>query len=105
MFIFEKETENEQGRGRETDTESEAGSRLLADRTEPDAGLELTNGEIMTWAKVRHLINWATQGLLIPETFKIFYSTVTSLHIIHSFPWDLLTSNAFFFSETATAFK
>ena len=44
------ETEHEWGRERETETESEAGSRiqLLAVSTEPNAGLELTNGEIMT---------------------------------------------------------
>ena len=36
------------GADREGDTESEAGSRLLAVSTEPDAGLELTNREIMT---------------------------------------------------------
>ena len=33
---------------REGDTESEAGSRLRAVSTEPHAGLELTNCEIMT---------------------------------------------------------
>ena len=33
---------------REGDTESEAGSRLLAVSTKPDAGLELTNLEIMS---------------------------------------------------------
>ena len=33
---------------REGDTESEAGSRLRAVSTEPDAGLELTDREIMT---------------------------------------------------------
>ena len=33
---------------REGDTESEAGSRLGAVSTEPDAGLELSNCEIMT---------------------------------------------------------
>ena len=33
---------------REGNTESEAGSRLQAVSTEPDAGLELTNYEIMT---------------------------------------------------------
>ena len=36
------------GAEREGDTESEAGSRLRAVRAEPDAGLELTNSEIMT---------------------------------------------------------
>ena len=33
---------------REGDTECESGSRLQAVSTEPDAGLELTNREIMT---------------------------------------------------------
>ena len=33
---------------KEGDTESEAGSRLRAVSTEPDARLELTNGEIVT---------------------------------------------------------
>ena len=33
---------------REGDTESEAGSRLQAVSTEPDAGLKPTNHEIMT---------------------------------------------------------
>ena len=43
------------GTEREEDTESEAGSRLRAVSTEPDEGLELTDCEIMTRAKVRHL--------------------------------------------------
>ena len=36
------------GAEREGDTESEAGPRLRAVSTEPDAGLELMNQEIMT---------------------------------------------------------
>ena len=36
------------GPEREGDTESEAGSRLCTVSTEPDAGLELTEHEIMT---------------------------------------------------------
>ena len=36
------------GAEREGDTESEAGSGLRAVSTEPDAGLELANREIMT---------------------------------------------------------
>ena len=53
-FIFERERERESAsehkwrRGRETETEPEAGSRLRAASTEPDAGLEPTNCEIMT---------------------------------------------------------
>ena len=44
MFIFER------GRGaeREGDAESEAGSRLSAVSTEPDAEVELTNRELIT---------------------------------------------------------
>ena len=38
----------EREREREGDTESEAGSKLRAVSTEPDAGLELTSCEIMT---------------------------------------------------------
>ena len=45
------------GADKEGDTESEAGSRLRAVSTEPDAGLELTNREIMTRAEVGHLTN------------------------------------------------
>ena len=52
-FIFEGE--------REGDTESEAGSRLWAVSTEPNAGLKPTNCEIMTWAKVRRSTDWTTQ--------------------------------------------
>ena len=59
--------ENTSGGGAESeeDTESKAGSRLRAVSTEPKAGLELTNCEIMTWAKVGPLTDWATQASLI----------------------------------------
>ena len=50
------------GSEREGDTESEAGSRLWAINTEPDAGLELTDHEIMTWAEVGRSTDWATQA-------------------------------------------
>ena len=59
IFIYfwdrERQSMNRGGSEREGDTESEAGSRLRAVSTEPDAGLELTNHAIMTWAKVGHL--------------------------------------------------
>ena len=55
MFIIEtqrereRERESEQGRARERGTHRiKAGSRLRAISTEPDAGLELTDHEIMT---------------------------------------------------------
>ena len=58
----ETETEGEWGRGRETgDTESQAGSSLWAVSTAPDVGLKLMNCEIMTWAEVSRLTDWATQ--------------------------------------------
>ena len=49
----QRETEHERGRGRERegDTEWETGSRLRAISPEPDAGLELTDREIVTWLK------------------------------------------------------
>ena len=46
---------NGRGAEREGDTESKAGSRLRAVSTEPDAGLEPTDREIVTWAEVRPL--------------------------------------------------
>ena len=51
----------------EGDTESEVGSRLWAVSPEPDTGLKLTNREIMTWAKVGHSTDWATQA---PQDFS-----------------------------------
>ena len=50
LFLRGIERQSMSGRGaeREGDTESEAGSRLRAVSTEPDAGLQLMNCEIMT---------------------------------------------------------
>ena len=50
MFSFEGERQSASGgrAEREGDAESGAGSRLRAISTEPDAGLELTDREIMT---------------------------------------------------------
>ena len=48
--------------GTEGDTESKAGSRLWDINTEPDVGLEPMNREIMIWAEVGCLANWATQA-------------------------------------------
>ena len=53
------------GAERGGDTEPEAGSRLWAVSTEPDMGLELTDCEIMTWAEVGRLTDWATQAPLM----------------------------------------
>ena len=62
---------NRGGAEREGDTESEAGSRLRAISTEPDAALKLKDCEIMTWAEVGRLTNQATQAPL-----KIYFSNI-----------------------------
>ena len=64
LFLREKERQSASRREERTegDTESEAGSRIWAVSTEPDAGLELTDREIMTWAEVWRLTDWATQA-------------------------------------------
>ena len=64
LFIFERKTdrhrawagERQRERGRHR---TQSGLRLCAVSTELNAGLELTNGEIMTWAEVGCLIDWA----------------------------------------------
>ena len=75
------------GAEREGDTESEAGSRLWAVSTEPDMGFESMNLEIMTWAEVGWLTNWATQVCL-----KIFirHSKYEVWLNIHEFDWNII---------------
>ena len=71
LFLRQRQSVNRGGAEREGDTESETGSRLWAVSTEPDAGLEPTNCEIVTRAEVGSLTDWATQApqcLLILET-------------------------------------
>ena len=50
IYFWDRERQGMNGGGaeREGDTELEAGSRLRAVGTEPDTGLEFSNGEIMT---------------------------------------------------------
>ena len=60
--IFERQQSmSGEGAEREGDTESEALSRLWDVSWESDAGLELKSCDIMTWAEVGRLANWATQ--------------------------------------------
>ena len=74
MFINfwqgERQSVSREGAEREGDTESEAGSRLRAVSTEPDAGLEPTNHEIMTWAEVGCSTDWATQAPQYINSYK-----------------------------------
>ena len=71
MFIYFLrgiETECERGRGRRKgrqNSQQPPGSEQAVS-TEPDAGRELTNCEIMTLAKVGRSTNWATQA---PQDF------------------------------------
>ena len=64
IYFWDRERQSMNGGGseREGETESETGSRLWAVSTEPDAGLELTTREIMTWAEVGPLTDRATQA-------------------------------------------
>ena len=48
LFLRQRQSVSRGGAEREGDTESEAGSRLRAVSTEPDAGLGLTGGKIIT---------------------------------------------------------
>ena len=65
------------GAEREGDTESEAGSRLWAISPEPDAGLELTDREMLTRAEIGRPTDWATQAPLSTYTFNCI-------------PWNLM---------------
>ena len=81
MFIYfwERQRQNvsELGAEKEGDTESEAGSRLWAVSTQPDAGLQLTSREIVTWAEVACSTNWATQAPHFVTTILIVLLLIT----------------------------
>ena len=82
MFIYfwcrERQSMSGGGSEREGDTESEAGSRLQAVSTEPDAGLELTNREIMTWAEVGRSTDWATRA---PQRMFVLKSILSNVRM------------------------
>ena len=67
MFIYfwerDTHTQSISRGGAEREGESDAGSMLWDVSTEPNAGLELINQEeVMTWAEVECLPDWATQA-------------------------------------------
>ena len=78
VFIYferERERKHKQGRGRERGGQK-IWSRLWAYSSEPKAGLELTNYEIMTWPK--SMLNWLSH-LGTPNLFKFIYLRETEL--------------------------
>ena len=62
-LFFERQSMSRGGAEREGDTESEAGSRPRAVSTEPDAGLELTNREIINPSRSRTLNGLSQPGM------------------------------------------
>ena len=72
-FLRDRAWVGEGQREREGDTGSEADSRLRAVSTEPNVGLESMNREIMTWAEVGCLTNWAIQVALKLNIFNGIY--------------------------------
>ena len=97
MFIYfwdrERQSVNGGGSQREGDTESETVSRFWAVSTEPDAGLEPTDREIMTWAEVRRLTDRATQVPQHQPFLTSFeYELQTNLSIVvHVYRTERLT--------------
>ena len=89
-----RETECKQGRSteRDGDTESEADSGLWAVSTQPNAGLELTSHEIMSWAKVGHSTDRATQAPLVLLSLSHFPSIV--LHCTPDCPSSIYWHNS-----------
>ena len=75
------------GAEREGDTELEAASRLWAISPEPDAGLKLTDREIVTWAEVGPLTNWATQAPAIIFILKKFFNVLFIFEIERDRAW------------------
>ena len=69
MIDRERQSKSREGAGREGDTELEEGSRFWAVSTEPDAGLEPMNHEIMTRAEVWRSTDWTIQ---VPQQSKSF---------------------------------
>ena len=76
IYLFLRDRERQSmsrgGAEREGGTESETGSRLWAVSAGPDAGLELTDREIMTWAEVGRLTDQATQAPPIQQFYTLY---------------------------------
>ena len=73
LFLRQRERQSMSRGGTDSEwaTESEAGSRIWAVSTEPNAGLEPTYCEIMTRAEVGRSTDWATQASLSWDIFNL----------------------------------
>ena len=80
------------GTEREGDTETKTGSRLWGVSTEPNAGIELTNCEIITWAEVRRLNNWAIHAPQFSLLFKKRNSILPPWPIQYLLRWLQISS-------------
>ena len=102
MFIcfWERAQMCGRGREREGDTESEAGSRLWAISPEPDAGLELTDREIVTWAEVGRPTNWATQAPLL-SLYRPNYNRMERFCSLYRWHEDFLSGKTPFIKKVA----
>ena len=93
MSIFERERESTSrgGAERQGDTASKAGFRLWTVITEPDAGLEPTNCEIMTWTEVGchpgTPIFFIFKRMKAYEHWKTFWGTIIVPEILRT-TWE-----------------
>ena len=86
IHFWERETEHKQGRVRERGKYI-IWSGLQAISTEPNGGLEPMNHEIMTWAEVRVLTDWATQAPLTCIISNPYYSPSNKILFFLFFKW------------------
>ena len=90
-MYWEREGMRWRGTERERQSPKQApGSRLRAVSTEPGVGLELTNCEIVTWAELGLLTDWATQALLDFLDWYVYVYVYIFLFQLLSC-WKLLT--------------
>ena len=96
---------NGRGAEREGDTESETGSRLRAISPEPDAGLELSDREIVTWMKSdaqpteppRRPCTRSLNGSFTHNTTVQYYTLIVWKTVIH---WQVDLSKPDVFHST-----
>ena len=90
MFIYFWERENVRAWGEGAESgRHRIWSRLYAVSTEPNVGLELVNWEIMTWAEVRRLTNWATQATPPMSVIFTFLLHASLFSLYHTYSCDL----------------